>query len=1192
MDNERAKSLLKETFENSFDSGNFIRFINEMFNKFDYQKIDAEQEEIPKDFQEFVESYSLLGRYKDRENNLIEVLTIKLKRGNPESARTMQRNFVAKYLEHRNANAALVAFYGDDVDNWRFSFVKLEYHLEKDETGNVKPSKSLTPPKRYSFFVGKTEPSHTAQSRFLELLMKEDLTPTVLEIESAFSIEKVTKEFFEEYKKLFLELEESLTNIVNKNENLEKEFNEKEISTSDFAKKLLGQIVFIYFLQKKGWMGIEKDETGKFKEWGSGPKDFLKKLYNKEIVTYNNFFNDILEPLFYEALSRDRSMDNDYYDKFKCKIPFLNGGLFEPTGGYNWDSNDILLDNKIFGEIIKTFDLYNFTVKEDEPLEKEVAIDPEMLGKIFENLLDIKDRKSKGSYYTPREIVYYMCQESLINYLVVNTKIDKKDIEDFIHNGDLSIQIITNKERIDQLLRDVKVADPAIGSGAFLVGMMMEIVKARNSLTKLFSKEEQDERTSYNFKRMCIEDNLYGVDIDSGAVDIAQLRLWLSLIVDETDIHKIKPLPNLDYKIMCGNSLMDEFEGVKLFDEQLLGEIKKEDYSEEIRNIEKDIEKLYEELGMINTGKKKDYGRSNEIKREIDKLKKKKQKLEATPQKEGAYGSLFEVQRIKESQKKLKQLQALHKQFFNEHNRRNKIELRAEIEKKDWEFIEETLKEQGNESAKKKFEQIKRTRSKPFFLWKLYFSEVFQENDGFDVVIANPPYEGEKGHKDIFRPIAQTEFGKRFYYGKIDLFYLFFHKSIDLCKPNSQISFITTNYYLTATNAKKLRQDLKDRTIIIKLVNFNELKIFESALGQHNMITILEKGQNKYSIAQTCITQRQGIATPEVLEKILYTKDKKTHYFNIAQKDLYEGNELYIRIMGHSENHTNRFQKILEKIEENKNYLSNICDIKTGIQSGADKINNEHIKDYQINANINDGIFVLNTSEINKLNLLEKDKSILKPWFKNSDIKKWFTNNKTEKYIIYAEKRKQNLEGNKLKNHLLKFKNILDNSSDNSPYLHRPRSINFNGPKIVVPQRSPSNIFGYNDLPWYASADVYFITSKDNSFSLKYILALLNSKLYYVWLYYKGKRKGEMLELYKTPLSEIPIKKVEQKDQKPFIELVDKILSITKDENYLNKFEKQIEVNKLEDKINYLVYRLFDLTEEEIKLIEDFTRNK
>jgi len=242
----------------------------------------------------------------------------------------------------------------------------------------------------------------------------------------------------------------------------------------------LGQIVFLYFLQKKGWFGVERDAA-----WGTGPKNFLRQLFEKKHGTYKNFFNDILELLFYEALAKER--DDAFYGNFNCKIPFLNGGLFDPINDYDWVHTDILLPDELFSNAIKTkegdigtgildvFDRYNFTVKEDEPLEREVAVDPEMLGKVFENLLDVKDRKSRGTYYTPREIVHYMCQESLINYLdtalnmqedtLVRQKevqkkligddepeqpgltvqtykpiIPREDIESFIRYGDLSIE--------------------------------------------------------------------------------------------------------------------------------------------------------------------------------------------------------------------------------------------------------------------------------------------------------------------------------------------------------------------------------------------------------------------------------------------------------------------------------------------------------------------------------------------------------------------------------------------------------------------------------------------------------------------------------------------------------------------------------------------------------------------------------
>ena len=282
--------------------------------------------------------------------------------------------------------------------------------------------------------------------------------------------------------------------------------------------------------------------------------------------------------------------------RFKCRIPFLNGGLFEPLGDYDWQKTDIILPNKLFTNtetteagdngtgILDVFDRYNFTVNEAEPLEKEVAIDPEMLGKVFENLIEENRRKGLGSFYTPREIVHYMCQESLINYLdtvTLEPTTEHRQIRSASHDlaptskpSSISATNLPLRGRgdakyrrsrcprasskharlIDEKLADITVCDPAVGSGAFPVGMMTEIVRARSALTPYFN--DVHDRTPYHFKRHAIQNCLYGVDIDPGAVEIAKLRLWLSLVVDEEDVKQIKPLPNLDYKIVVGNSLM------------------------------------------------------------------------------------------------------------------------------------------------------------------------------------------------------------------------------------------------------------------------------------------------------------------------------------------------------------------------------------------------------------------------------------------------------------------------------------------------------------------------------------------------------------------------------------------------------------------------------------------------------------
>jgi len=416
MEKDSAKNLIQETLQGSFNKERFVYLAKNILNHIEDASFVYKGNYIFDDFADLIKKVERIGKYKDPEEKLIDVLVVHLKKESSlERARTKQRNFVAKYLKGSRGgvlkDAALVAFVSPNEDDWRFSLVKMEYKFNKE--GKVE--EEFTPALRYSFLVGTNENSHTAQSCLLPLLLNDEVKPSLIELEDVFSVEKVTKEFFEKYRDLFLRLKESLEEVVRKDKKVQEVFKLKNINTIDFSKKLLGQIVFLYFLQKKGWFGVERS-----KEWGSGSKCFLRELFKKEHGDYKNFFNDILEPLFYEALRLERS--GDYYSRFDCRIPFLNGGLFDPINEYEWWDTDILLSNEVFSNnrktkegdtgngILDVFDRYNFTVKEDEPLEKEVAIDPEMLGKDFEKLLAVKDRKSKGTYYTPREIVHYMCQ--------------------------------------------------------------------------------------------------------------------------------------------------------------------------------------------------------------------------------------------------------------------------------------------------------------------------------------------------------------------------------------------------------------------------------------------------------------------------------------------------------------------------------------------------------------------------------------------------------------------------------------------------------------------------------------------------------------------------------------------------------------------------------------------------------------
>lgn len=575
MDTKLAINILETTFKQKFDMGRFEYFLTELFNG-DVEISPIEKKQfVEGNYKRYITHFYELGVYRSKYNDRVGLYVAELSNeSSRDRARTMQRNLIAKVMGAKR-EAALVAFYSHDSDDWRFSYIKKYYKF-----GENGIKEELSAPRRHSFLVGPNEPNHTCQKQFLNLLISEDQL-SLEQIDSAFDIENVTDEFFKEYSDLVKSLIDSLTEIKKNDEIVREEFDSKYIKSSDFAKKLMGQLVFMYFLQKKGWLGVQKGKL-----WGTGPHDFLRRIFNKCENEGKNFFNDVLEPLFYKGFAEEVS--DFHYSEFGYMVPFLNGALFEPINNYDWVKTDINLTNSIFKNVFKTFDRFNFTVKEDEPLEKEVAVDPEMLGKVFESLLEGGDRKQKGAFYTPRHIVHYICQENLISYLNTNSEVPEGDLREFITKGYLDIERIIevnekggklrkfshikdsikeNSDELDTLLKNVKVIDPAVGSGAFPVGMLNEIVTARYILRLVNNVGEID---FYGLKKETIANSLYGVDLELSATDVTRLRFWLSLIVDEENVKEIEPLPNLDNQIMCGNSVVDGYNNVRLFDDELI----------------------------------------------------------------------------------------------------------------------------------------------------------------------------------------------------------------------------------------------------------------------------------------------------------------------------------------------------------------------------------------------------------------------------------------------------------------------------------------------------------------------------------------------------------------------------------------------------------------------------------------------
>ena len=1117
LNNQQAIQRVQKTFLHPYNDENYKNFISDLLNNL--QTNDNFEKQIKND--DHIESYKKIGFYEDNNGDIIDILSVKVKNGTIlERTRTRLRDFTVNHIRNSptDPDGCLVAFYADEFKDWRFSFVKMSYKVVEDiKTGRIKTKEEISEPKRYSFLIGSDEPSFTAQKQMIPLLQSSEIV--FEDIVDAFSTERVTNEFYQAYRGLFEDLTLSLVQIRENDPRVKENFKKEFIKEDDFAKKLLGQIVFVYFIQRKGWLGIKRDIDGNFGNWGSGDKKFIRNLFNKKYCQYNNFFNDVLEHLFYNGLGTENS--DNYFSLLDCKIPFLNGGIFEPLNNYNWQETDIIIENKTIEEILDVFDRYNFTVREESDLDVDVAVDPEMLGRVFENLLPENMRKGKGAYYTPRTVVNYMCQESIINYLDSETAeyIDLDTIQDFIKRNNVEKLSKHNAELLDSLLSDIKICDPAIGSGAFAMGLLNVIVKSRSILCSL-TGEKIDK---YDLKRYAIINSIFGVDLDPGAVEIAKLRLFLSLIVDEKDFDFIEPLPNLDFQIMQGNSLIEEFYGITLDinKKTVQGEI-----FEDVNKIDELISNLHQAQTMFSN--ESNYKRKRELKNKVE-------------------NCIIDIFKFKYHEKKkyisdidLKQMDKDLEDIVHGKNPRN------------------------------------------FFPWKLYFADIFRSKGGFDIMIANPPYIGQKGNSHIFKPIRNTGLSK-FFTGRVDLFYFFFHMCINLGKDGSIINFITTNYFTSATFAQKLRKDIKNRTQIISMINFNELKIFESALGQHNMITMLKKSKEKTILSDNIICSLKGHANTQTFHSIFKKKSKEVNYFKIKQNEIFDGPDNYIRLSGISDSN-NIENKILNKISSNPT-LDEICYVRTGLRTGIDRITNSHIKKYG-NIYVKDsGVFVLSELEYLALNLNDYEKDLVKKLYKNSDIRKYYCKEHSKYHVLYIPKK--TLDNNETKirmpnvyNHLLKYKIILKDRRNEWLNIDRNREeFIFKSNKIVAPQRSYLNTFGYNEIDWYASADVYYIIQKNKDFNLKYILALLNSKLYYLWLLNKGKRKGDMLELYQKPLSEIPIKKITLENQKPYINLVDQIFD-SKASN------PQQNTTTLESEIDKLVYELYGLTEEEIQAVE------
>lgn len=1100
MNKDQAIQLIKKVFQNEFNYDFFIEFIINLLKKVDMEERIKNREwsqgtYIYPDYQEYIKRYKRLGLYTSPKGEELEILIIEVKSVSKlDRARTSLRNFVVKYLQSETNKSkardyALAAFYSkeDNGADWRFSFIKIEHETYQDDKGKVKTRKDFSPAKRFSYLVGKNENCYTAQKQFLPLLEMDYADPVINDIERAFSIETVTNDFFKQYKGLYY----SLLDYIDSNPIVKKILDIEEIGIERFIKKLLGQIVFLYFLQKKGWLGVPKEL-----KWGQGEKNFLRKLFEKAQEEKKEFYRHYLQYLFYEALATERkdSLYQGYYSRFDCKIPFLNGGLFEAD--YNWQISPISIPNDLFDNnekndmgdygkgILDVFDRYNFTVKEDEPLEKEVAVDPEMLGKIFENMLETDERKNIGAFYTPREIVHYMCQESLIYYLDNAVNYDKtlcpiEDIELFIRKGIYMIENdstalvkegkIYKKEQhktiyhvqlpqsirkhaslLDEVLIDVKICDPAIGSGAFPVGLLTEIVNARIVLQPFLEEKNTDIiLTPYDMKRHAIRESIYGVDKDASAIDIARLRLWLSLIVDEDNYEKIEALPNLDFKIVQGDSLI------------------------------------------------------------------------------GINANLFNKNYFKE-------IEVKKKEFFNTTRRSEKKKLHEEI-------VQLITK---ISDGKKNFD------------FELYFSEVWRDKKGFDIVIGNPPYvqiqkfSGTQIQKDWENQKYET-FAKTG-----DIYCLFYEKGNRILREGGILTFITSNKWMRTNYGLNTRKYFTKYTIPIKLIDFGGYKVFDSATVDTNILIFEKKRKERKTMACT-------------ISKDFSRQTDIAGYFgenHIILDNLSEDNWLIM---------TEKEYKIKKRIEDTGIPLKkwNIS-IYRGILTGFNEA------------------FIIDRNKRDELIASDpKNEELIKPLLRGRDIKRYKTDFANLWLIATLPARNLNIENYPvIRDYLKSFGKKLDQTGklfigqDGKTQKSRKLTSNkwfetqdqiayykeFYNEKIIYPDIAQSLTFDLDKKGMFMNNTCYMLNFGDQN---KYALAVLNSKIsdwHFKWISAQlGEQAVRHFNIY---IEKLPIPIISKESQKPFEILVDYIhLTKQSDQKLQSAYFEQI--------IDGLVFELYFLME-------------
>ena len=969
---------------------------------------------------------------------------------------------------------------------------------------------------------------------------KEKGEVNINQLKEVFSVEALNKDFFKTYKAHYEKFWKYLADEENpyraKLIDAEKDDKVKqEKPIRDFAKKLLGRIVFLHFLQKKGWMGC----SPKTKDWIDGEPRFMQQLF-EDFAKPEKFQSQCLTHLFFETLNTKRLNDTFDVKGLKGKlngsrVPYLNGGLFEPEKNKATLTIDFPAD--YFKELLEFFEQFNFTIDENSPDDHEVGIDPEMLGHIFENLLE--DNRDKGAFYTPKEIVQYMCKESLIQYLL-NTFQEQKDIEQFIRVHTVS-PLLAEKENavlLNKKLDDIKVCDPAIGSGAFPIGMLQEIFEAKRFIYP-YLKTNKDFKPA-EVKKNIIQNSIYGVDLEKGAVDIAQLRFWLSLVVDELNPH---PLPNLDYKIMQGNSLLEHFEGIELGKVALFEEPK-------VRIIEPT---LFEEP-------KADYGFSKENRTNIKELIADYFKVEEKAQKTAIHKQIDSIvmDHIDKSleffeNKLLIEIATYEKQLESKTSNLSQAQKDQYFQKsKEVKEIEKRQAQlQSKTAARKRLLDFENTDERPYFLWHLYFMDVFDKG-GFDVMIGNPPYiQLQKMGKetDILQEAGFETFARTG-----DIYCLFYEKGIDLLKKGGTLTYITSNKWLRTDYGKNLRKFFtKQNPLLVIDLGAN---VFHSATVDTNIL-VLEKNTFKKKLKGISIQNHLDLNGPKV-ENALPIDIEEDNIWNVLSEQDYSLKE-QLEKKGKALNRWN--------IQINRGVLSGLTEAYLLSEAKANELIELDIKNREV---------IVPT-------LRGKDLDMYKIKFKN-----YYLLN-VHNGVRESGRSKINIENYPtLKSYLDSFGIKLTKRADqgDTPYNLRNCAFleEFYKEKIIYQEIVQQPSFAFDkDGEFFCLDTARIITGE----KLLFLLTVLNSNLFFysVKNFYGGGGLGNTgIRMKHTFIDKFPVP--EKENTQPFETLAEYLIFLNdpKQEPLLEKKSNEAVSQVFEDLVNMMVYELY--FEEEMKAKE------